>query len=146
MSADLVAWLLERIAEDEQRAQAATAGPWRHNPDKHWRKPGTAWFEEAVFAGPAGEDAICVAGTGETDDRQSMADADHIATWDPARVLAECDAKRRIVTEHQSARAAADADPSDVSAKIGAFAFEIAMRAAAVPLADRPGYREEWRP
>src|SRR5687767_7508448 len=68
---DLIAFLRARLDEDEQAARAATPGPWRHNPNKHWRKPGTSWFEEAVFAGPPGEDATCIAGTGETDDPQS---------------------------------------------------------------------------
>ncbi len=94
------AFITARLDEDEQTARAATPGPWRHNPDKHWRKPGTAWFEEAVFAGPAGADATCVAGTGESDDRQSMADADHIARHGPARVLREVETLRAILADH----------------------------------------------
>ncbi|HEX7993700.1 MAG TPA: DUF6221 family protein [Streptosporangiaceae bacterium] len=98
---DIVAFLRARLDEIEAAARAATPGPWRHNPDKHWRKPGTSWFEEAVFAGPPGPDAICVAGTGESDDEQSMRDAEHIARHDPARVLREVEAKRRIMCEHE---------------------------------------------
>ena len=103
MTADLVAFLRARLDEDEQTARAATPGPWRHSPDKHWRKPGTSWFEEAVFAGPAGSGATCIAGTGETDDQQSMADAAHIARHDPARVLAEVDAMRRTLVRCEEA-------------------------------------------
>ena len=106
----IVEFLTARLAEDEQDAVAATVGPWRHSPDKHWRKPGTTWFEEAVFAGPAGDGATCVAGTGETDDPQSMADARHIARHDPARVLREVEAKRRILDFHSGPHSCGSSD------------------------------------
>lgn len=93
----LLAFFEARLDEEESAAKAATSGPWRHNPDKHWRKPGTAWFEEAVFAGPPGEDATCVAGTGETNDAQSMADAAFIARHHPTRALVEIHVKRTLV-------------------------------------------------
>lgn len=97
---DVVRQILAAIEEAEQDARAATQGPWRHTPEKHWRKPGTAWCEEAVFAGPAGADAVCVAGTGNSDDPQSMADAVHIARHDPDAVLRRCAADREIVELH----------------------------------------------
>lgn len=86
---ELLDFLKARLNEEEQAAASATSGPWRHDPGKHWRKPGTSWFEEAVFAGPPGSEATCIAGTGATDDPQSMADARYIAAHDPARVLRE---------------------------------------------------------
>lgn len=89
-----------RLAEDEAAARAATAGPWRYNPSKHYHRPNSPEFEESVFAGPPGADAVSIALTGETDDRQSMADAAHIARHDPARVLREVTAKRAIVEQH----------------------------------------------
>jgi hypothetical protein len=100
MTHPLLVWLEERLAEAERIARAATPGPWRWNPEKHWRKPGTSWFEEAVFAGEAGASATCVAGTGETDDPQSMADAQHIALHDPAAVLALVEAHRMLLELH----------------------------------------------
>ena len=80
---DLVAFLNARLDEDEAAARAASPGPWRYNSRKHHREPGTARFSEAVFAGPPGEDALCVTTTGESDDPQSMLDATHIARHDP---------------------------------------------------------------
>jgi hypothetical protein len=155
---DLLAFLRARFDDDERPARAATAGPWRHNPDKHWRKPGTSWFEEAVFSGAPGENAVCVAGTGETDDPQSMADAAFIAHHDPARVLAEVEAKRRLVKLHE---------PVVLRGGAGAQYFETTtvcrscepprqfpenafpcptLRVLALPHADHPDYREEWKP
>ncbi|HEU4422114.1 MAG TPA: DUF6221 family protein [Pilimelia sp.] len=139
---DLITWLRIQLDEDERVARSATAGPWRHNPNKHWRKPGTTWFEEAVFAGPPGTDATCVAGTGETDDPQSMADAAHIARHDPARVLAEVDAKRRLLQQFElrgnSVRATVVPSTGGV--------WDDLLRMLALPYAGRPGYRAEWRP
>ena len=95
----LTAFIRARLADEQRDAQAATPGPWRHDPAKHWRKPGTSWFEEAVFSGPADKDATCVAGTGESDDAQSMADARHIARQDPAATLARVAALRALVDD-----------------------------------------------
>ena len=72
-------------------------------------------------------------------DEQPVTSAGHIVRHDPARVLAEVAAKRRIVD------GLADADP--YSGYITAtFTAEDALRLLALPYADRPGYREEWRP
>lgn len=98
---DLAARILAAIELVELAASAATAGPWRHNPNKHWRKPGTCSYEEAVFTGPAGADATCVAGTGPSDHPQAMADARHIALNDPPTVLGRCAADRGVVARHQ---------------------------------------------
>ncbi|MET7795665.1 DUF6221 family protein [Streptomyces decoyicus] len=135
---DLIAFLHARLDEGEAAARVATPGPWRHDPRKHHHIVGTALFEEAVFTGPSGDDAICVAGTGETDDAQSMRDAAHIARHDPPRVLAEIEAKRAIIDEALSIWNS-DAD--------GIFGFgESILRHLALPYADHPGYKEAWRP
>lgn len=137
---DLIDFLRDRLDEREAKARAATPGPWRHNPDKHWRKPGTCWFEEAVFTGPPGADAICVAGTGETDNQQAMANAAHIADNDPATVLADIAAKRQIIAmeppEHYD-------DP-----RYNGFveAHHDMLRSLGVPYAGHPDYRDRWRP
>lgn len=148
MSDDLVEFLRARLDEDERAAKAATPGPWRHDESKHWRKPGTSWFEEAVFAGPSGEEATCVAGTGETDDRQSMRDAAHIALNDPARVLREVEAKRRLLEWHRK--------PTMVEFSNGTYRTMgcrcydgwpcSTMRLLALPFDYHPDYRADWRP
>ena len=130
---DLAAWLLDAIAEDERVAQAATPGLWRYDPSKVNSVDGG----EAVFAGPRGLSATTVASVGPCDDPQSMSDGRHIARWDPARVLAECAAKRRIVeeAEHYWAHAAEYASVAT---------YRHVLRILALPYADRPGYLPEW--
>lgn len=148
---ELIAFLTARLDEDEQIAKVATTGPWRHNPDKHWRKPGTSWFEEAVFAGPDGKEATCVAGTGETDDPQSLADAKHIARHDPARDLADVAAKRKLIEYITSPQHLCPKPQDDENYwwEGGERVYRPipcgCLRALAAPYADHPDYREEWR-
>ncbi len=60
--------------------------------------------------------------------------AEHIARWDPARVLAECEAKRRIIEQVR-----------DV--KWGGFAVrDTILELLALPYADHPDYRAWWAP
>ncbi|SDD41789.1 DUF6221 family protein [Auraticoccus monumenti] len=56
------------------------------------------------------------------------------------RVLAECEAKRRIVT------AARDYSPELEHGDNGEWALEMALQALALPYAEHEDYREEWRP
>lgn len=59
----------------------------------------------------------------------------------PARVLAECEAKRRIVEEHGGG-----ADPCDAhDASFETIPCDT-LRALALPYADHSDFREEWRP
>ena len=139
---DLAAWLTQIWDERERLAKKATPGPWRHDPRKHWRKPGTAWFEEAVFAGPAGKDATCVAGTGESDDPQSIYDAAFIAANDPATVLARIAADRQILAAWQY-ESGIDYAMGDGGSDSGLL---FALKCIAAAYADRSGYRDEWAP
>lgn len=70
---------------------------------------------------------------------------EHIARWDPARVLAEVEAKRRILDEYKRALDRRRQHPDDL-ASIGALlALLSAVKIAAQPYARRPGWHEEWR-
>ncbi|MFI1165612.1 DUF6221 family protein [Streptomyces sp. NPDC020801] len=69
-----------------------------------------------------------------------------IAAHDPARVLRETDAKRRLVERYERAWENRRAHPDDL-ASAGAFlALHDAVKLLALPYADRPGYRDDWRP
>lgn len=64
----------------------------------------------------------------------------YVRQWVPARVLAEVDAKRRIIELYSGT-----AQYPDFSGGYDSAA-EDAIKLLAVPYADRPGYRDEWRP
>lgn len=60
--------------------------------------------------------------------------------WSPARLLADCEAKRRILD------AAAAYSPELEHGDNGEWALDMALRALALPYAHLAGYREEWKP
>jgi len=140
---DLITWLRAQLDEDERVAREATSGPWRYNPAKVWHLPADLPTrrngEEFVGAGPL-DATVGVAATGPADHPQSMADARYIARHHPARVLAEVEAKRRILDEIEAEHGACLGEgcvPADT---------DHIVRLLALPYADRPGYLEEWRP
>jgi len=61
----------------------------------------------------------------------------------PARVLAECAAKRQIVALHQRYLVALNQESRDADRRCS---LEPVVRLLALPYADHPDYREEWRP
>ena len=118
---DLAVWLLEQIAEDEQGAMAASPGPWTPNAE-----------HDEVTAG----DGIAVCDGFALSNNQLRATVDHIARHDPVRVLAYCAATRRLV-RWVLAWPMRSAPPSSIDG---------VLETLALPYADRPGYRSEWRP
>jgi hypothetical protein len=140
MTADLVAFLNARLDEDEQVAQAALgvnemANARRGRPVARWesRDDGSIWDTSDT-------PAIRVRFTWRRE-------AAHIARWDPARVLAEVDAKRRILAAYTGwvDRNAGPslADSVDAGQEYG---LEEAVRYLTLPYADHPDYRSEWAP
>ncbi|MFE9955851.1 DUF6221 family protein [Micromonospora sp. NPDC005299] len=67
----------------------------------------------------------------------------HAQRWEPVRALAEVDAKRRILSLHRCD----DADGTDPICNVCLYTPPCeTVKTLALPYADRPGYREEWRP
>ncbi len=64
---------------------------------------------------------------------------EHLDRWDPARVLAEVDAKRRILDGMID-------DDGFLRGNIASGTAWPVIVLLAAAYADRPGYREEWRP
>ena len=123
---DLTAFLLERIAEDEAVARAATVAPWTADAGGI-RSPGVP------VAMQAGWDGTVLVGRLLLD-----RDGDHIARHDPARVLAECEALRRIVEDIVSN------DYTTSPAVTDGLSVRV-LEYLAQPYADRPDFDPAWR-
>ncbi|MFF5795775.1 DUF6221 family protein [Streptomyces albogriseolus] len=118
---ELVRWLGAQLDEDERIA----------------RRAGDSFRQ-------IGETGVIVATEGDRAEECASANwagvAAHIVTHDPARVLREVAAKRQIIERCTRVQGlllddfTAERLADDVLALL------------ALPYADRPGYREEWRP
>lgn len=139
---DLVQWLRAQLDDDERTAREAGGASWEELPVSGWvhtsALPASEWqppgYDHHVASAPL------------------PADRAHIVRHDPARVLREIDAKRQIIDEcahwhDKLAREAVDPSPVPFPA-LGEVLDAVTpiLRALALPYADRPGYREEWRP
>lgn len=107
-------FLLARVAKEKAMALAATQGTtlyhrWAAEPNERLMKgcmclscwePTGSW-DVLPIDGPDCADHDCYHTM-----TIGQADAEHIAHWDPTRVLADCEAKRRIVALHAPARTA----------------------------------------
>lgn len=74
---------------------------------------------------------------------------EHIARWDPARVLVETDVKLRIAGTYLGAHDGLQQVTDPVQRVLAEAMLEAhgdAVRAAALPYAGHPEYRQEWRP
>jgi hypothetical protein len=117
----LADWLLVQIEADEKIARAATPGDWFAGDANEGTDYRPLWtVTNDAFHNPPRDDSPWLAVELHTGVR---ADVEHIATHDPARILAECAAKRALI-EH------------GVEVWI--------LRILAQPYADREGWRTEW--
>jgi hypothetical protein len=87
-SDELIAFLRARYDDEERVAARATAGPWR------WIDPGGR--AKQALIGPDAPHGGMVLDVMTGDVYPSVANAAHIALWDPKRALDEIAAKRRI--------------------------------------------------
>lgn len=164
---DLAEFLLARITEDEAAAKSAavlppravpppeavTSGPFVRAGEWGWGGGSFRPLDDPVTSaalGLADSDSpyyvTAADGWDESEPTGARYDvatvpndhdaARHIARWDPARVLAECEAKRQIVERC----AAVDFAMPSTHLAHGVLAL------LALPYADHPDYRDEWRP
>jgi hypothetical protein len=142
MTPDLAEFLLARIDDDELNARNAAEG-------------GSGEWVSVFDGGPVQltdqrtDEIICQVQRDEC--------AWHMGWWNPARVLTDCEAKRRIVQLAQ--KAAFDHDlvlqrpptnPVDRAGLLGkgdgkARALLWALRLMAMPYVHHPDYRDEWQ-
>lgn len=153
----LTDFLLARIAEDEKVARAAVipahSGPWKPHPEyAEWfyREDGEVEYVQTVEAlAHKYPDRLYV-----TCDSEGLSPSvepnvgEHIARHDPARILAECEAKRQIVEwaadrlRHFESTDVFGGWPDVQALQDGERLLEV----LALPYADHPDYRDEWRP
>lgn len=139
---DLARWLGQQLDEDERIARGAGGATWLEFSEGGWVYAAPAPMTE--WKGP-GDDGHHVASVRLASERA------HIAEHDPARVLREIDAKRRVVEEYKAAAAeyAADGLAYDHESEVGrarTATLERMLRLLALPYVDREGYRPEWAP
>ena len=184
----IVDFLLARLAEDEAAARATTpvpGGHWVATRSKHadddapveivtgQHRYGEDFFLDDPEGYRGAERIVVTADCGQDGAKDNLF---HIARHDPARVLAEVQAKRRIVELHkpteeivewfdapETGRAAVcpschPAEPTPWDPPVGAGIRPAGFIAAyvlapcptlcllALPYADHPDYRPEWRP
>lgn len=146
----LAEFLLARIAEDEAAARAASPGPWTYG-DIESVAGGSLYDPDVMIAGvhwdPEGEGPP-VRRTRPA--KEADANGHHIARWDPARVLAECEAKRQIVEmfaeEYTETRDGLRRQRMTEPEFWRVLDMERTLGFLALPYADHPDYRSEWRP
>jgi hypothetical protein len=175
---ELTEFLLARIAEDEAVARAAEPGPWvvGTTTEPVWAPGrGEHWGERVFTREQEYPQTVTVRGThvaSKSERPRMIADmargylnslheptSEHIARHDPARVLAECEAKRRIVEQYadylssvKAYRSPRWADAMNEQDKQSAAQAEARHRVAedvvrllALPYANHPDYDEAWR-
>ena len=102
--------------------------------------------EDERIAGELGElDYVAEGGLGSV---AGWSLIDYLKRFGSARALAEVDAKRNVLDRYADAQAR-QTDPeyswSDADVQVSEYEDWI-LPALALPYADRPGYRDEWRP
>ncbi|MFP8960017.1 DUF6221 family protein [Streptomyces nanhaiensis] len=134
---ELIAFYSAQLDKDEAAARAAC---WDEQSDVWTARPPQARYEQYTVVDYL-DDGVVVAAP-------ENADADgvgqHIARHDPARVLREVEAGRRLIRAHEKwCEGRCEAKYPNVGPD-AAYYWEIKNRAAVY--ADHPDYREKWRP
>jgi len=124
---EIIQFLIARLDEDEAAsriAEAEEASPWSTD----------SRGENIYSASDNPAHPFAIAPWGDLGVEVSK----HIARWDPARVLADIAAKRRIVLERPW--------PSGRNWDLVRAWHDTTVRLFALQYAAHPDYREEWRP
>jgi hypothetical protein len=126
----LTEFLAARLDEDQAAAEALKVERWVL--DNEW-----------VF-GETSADVIASL----NNDQLSTATGEHIARHDPARVLAEVDAKRRILELHADGHECPTFDREIGGEPVTGYYGDDCptLRRLALPHADHPDYDPEWQP
>lgn len=158
MTDDLVQFLTACLDEDERIARAAghlsgslsggvpdVGERWRVS-GSHADDGGTYWSITTASPDLDRIPTVEMVGSGMSGGGAHTEEvAEHIAAHDPARVLREIEAKRRILAAHER-EPMPKGDSADCAQCWGAVWPCSTLRLLALPFADRPGYQEGWAP
>ncbi len=129
----LVEFLLARIADDEAAAGLCRERSWQYDDGAGVANEVNGLVvQHAHVWGPSVSITTSAA--------HQFSDMQHIANWDPARVLAECEAKRRVI------EALGNFEDGHIWASGEALRAQEALEAMTLPHADHPDYQQEWKP
>lgn len=132
---DLIEFLRARLDDDEQIARTAAG----QNADGSRTWPSWSYDRDNFLVQVGDSSWFAAQKTGD-------ADGEHIARHDPARVLADVDAKRRIIETYRKClhMCAAGHETAYSQGELGAY--ESAAKLLALSYAAHPDYDEAWRP
>lgn len=159
----LTEFLLARIAEDEETAEWAASRHAREGTVADWSRD--TYTNEVVMCAaiPGYGDSLQGLGLAVTTEEAERMErphgpvieegggyvADHIERWDPARVLAECEAKRGAIDaawdDHVRIEGEWGMCQSREQMDVKGDVPGVIQHLAAV-YSDHPDYRDEWRP
>lgn len=130
----LAEFLLARIAEDYEVAWGAAPSPWREGPGNP--PIGRRWVLDRF----GDTTAICHYG----------GTYGHVLRFDPSRILADCEARRRIVELADPDALYRDGeavDPLDLEEWTNGarWALDLTLRVLAQPYDDHPDFDPAWR-
>lgn len=144
---DLVRWLGMQLDADEQAARKAAALCGCHPAAPSWSfrdgdEPSDGRILVVDDPHPGLKRKI---GRRWNTSYEGLFTAEHIVRHDPARVLREIDAKRQLIERYERAMENRRAHPDDLASAGALLALHGAVKLLALPYAEKPGYRAEWR-
>lgn len=144
MTTDFANFLLDRIDDDQLLAQRAVPGRWTALPANQARDG----FDVVAIQGDQAQFDVAYDHSAEPREGAcSEPTAAFLVSMHPARVMAECETKRKLLHEHREMQERGN----PVCARCDDDGFGVAWpclttRLIALVYADHPDYREEWRP
>lgn len=130
MADEFARFVYARLDEEVALARAASPGPWHVSEE----------FNEVLAA-----DGTTVANKFAPGSEKLRATAEYIAHNDPPSALFELGLKRQLVDRAAQTRAWAVGEAGAIAGPAVILANGI-LRLIALPYADHPDYREEWKP
>ncbi|WP_143591216.1 DUF6221 family protein [Thermoactinospora rubra] len=145
---DLTAFVRARLDEDERAARRAAEVCGCHPPASSWIFDDEATDGRILVVDDPHPDVKRKLGRRWNGTYNGLFTAEHIARHDPARVLREVEARRRLVglTEYMGGwNTEHDTQVTEHEIHSMRQAAHEMLRNLAAPYADHPDYQEEWR-